>query len=178
MATRKKTPTAAPATEPSPDMAAVQPIIDVMEANTDTDATAKVEAALGGIGETPAPTMVNGKYVGDKKLVDGEWVDDPDKAVQAVRPEDIFDRIGNAFPHEAQRLVIEELARAVGLTAEGTQNLPDTMPTRGKSTASLRTDLTGHGAYAGGKTQDGPVPVPVGADGKSQLDDADLDDGK
>lgn len=163
--------------EPSPDVTAVQPIIDAMDAGTDSSAKSKIDAALGGIGETPAPTMVNGKYVGDKKLVDGEWVDDPDKA-QAFRAEDIFDRIGNAFPHEAQRLVLEELARAVGLTAEGTQSLPDDMPTRGKSTASLRTDLTGYGAFAGGKETAGPAPVPVGRDGKSQLDDTDVDDGK
>lgn len=175
--------TPAPATtegtdsETSPDIAAVQPIIDSMEANTSSDAKSKIDAALGGIGETPAPTMVNGKYVGDKKLVDGEWVDDPDK-VQAVRPEDVFDRIGNAFPNEAQRLVLEEIARAAGLTAEGTVDLPEGMPTRGKSTASLRTDLTGYGAFAGGKDTAGPAPVPVGRDGKSQLSDTDVDDGK
>ncbi|WP_055128535.1 hypothetical protein [Pseudomonas mediterranea] len=164
--------------EPSAEMEVLQPIIDSMDANTNSDARAKIDAALGGIGETPAPTMVNGRYVGDKKFNQetGEWEADPDK-VQAVRPEDIFDRIGNAFPHEAQRLVIEELARAVGLTADGTVDLPDGMPTRGKSTASLRTDLTGHGAYAGGKSQEGPAPVPVGTDGKAQVD-VDLDDGK
>ena len=162
--------------EPSAELEVLKPIIDSMDANTDSDARAKIDAALGGIGETPAPTMVNGKYVGDKKLVNGEWVDDPDK-VAAVRAEDVFDRIGNAFPFEAQRLVIEEIARAVGLTADGTVNLPDGMPTRGKSTASLRTDLTGHGAYAGGKEQTGPAPVAVGTDGNAQVD-VDLDDGK
>lgn len=171
--------------EQSAEMQALQPIIDQMEAGGATsDARAKLDAALGGIGEAPAPTMVNGQYVGDKtyNAETGEWETDPNKAAP-VRAEDIFDRIGNAFPFEAQRLVIEELARAVGLTADGTVDLPEGMPTKGKSTASLRTDVTGYGAYAGGKETAGPVPVEVGADGKSQLADqplpaSDVDDGK
>lgn len=166
--------------EQSAEMQALQPIIDQMDAGaSSTGARAKLDAALGGLGETPAPTMVNGVYVGDKTYNEetGEWELDPNKAAP-VRAEDIFDRIGNAFPFEAQRLVIEELARAVGLTADGTVDLPNGMPTKGKSTASLRTDVTGYGAYAGGKETAGPAPVAVGADGKSQLDQNDLDDGK
>lgn len=167
MAAKKPAEKTAP--EQSAETQVLQPIIDQMEASTNPDLEAKIAQATGGLVE-PQPTMVNGQYVGDKKLVDGEWVPDPDKAAPPVRAEDIFDRIGNAFPFEAQRLVLEELARAVGLTAEGTMNLPDGMPTRGKSTASLRTDVTGYGAYAGGKETAGPVPVPVGTDGTAQVD--------
>jgi len=126
---------------------------------------AALEQQASSYGET-RPTHVNGKYVGDKRLNEktGEWEADPDAvaAEGGTRPEDIFDRIGNAFPHEAQRLVIEEIALRAGMTAESSQDLPDNYPTGGKSTASLRSDLT----RSGGETS-GPVPVPPGENGEA-----------
>jgi|SRR5215217_6184666 len=120
------------------------------------------------------PTMVNGKFVGNKTFNDktGEWEVDPDAAPAegGVRAEDIFDRIGDAFPHETQRLVIEEIALRAGITAQDSQDLPDNFPTGGKSTASMRTDLTGRGAYAGGRGTKGPAPVAPGADGGARVD--------
>src|SRR5690606_19882881 len=129
----------------------------------------EVQARLRNVvgGEGPAPTMVNGKSVEGKRY-DAEsdtWVDDEDAAT-AVRAADIFDRIGEAFPHESQRLVIEELARLVGAD-EASTDLPDGMPAS-KSTASLRTDVSGYGRFTGGGV--GVEPVPVGADGTAQVD--------
>lgn len=117
-------------------------------------------------GDTPKPHMVNGRSVVGKVYDEQteQWVDDPDGAA-AVRPADIFDRIGEAFPHEAQRLVIEELARQLGL-GEDTTDLPEDMPTL-KSTASLRTDVSGYGRFTGGGP--GVKPVAPGADGKAQV---------
>lgn len=115
--------------------------------------------------------MVNGRYVGDKKLNEktGEWEDDADAVATAGarRPSDIFDRIGDAFLHEAQRRVIEEIARAAGL-GDDTTDLPEGMPTS-KSTASLRTDVSGFGGYAAGGGV-GARPVVPGKDGEAQAE--------
>lgn len=166
-ATGKKAATKATAkTDLSAEENAVAPVVGSKPSG---DAKRKLDEALAVAGATPAPTMVNGQLVVGKRLnAKGDaFEDDPDYAAeQALRAEDIFDRIGNAFPLEAQRLVVEELARALGLTEEGTQSLPDDLPKQGKSTASLRTDVSGFGAFAGGKSGVGAIPVAPGADGK------------
>lgn len=82
-----------------------------------------------------APTMVNGQYVGDKSLHGDKWVVDPAKVVPAARPLDIFDRIGLATPSEALRKVLEEIARAAGMTYDNSQEQP-----AAKSTPSVRSD--------------------------------------
>lgn len=139
-------------------------------AKSGEDLAQAATAATGSFGES-RPTMVNGKFVGDKKFNEatGEWEADPDAAAaeDAPRVEDIFDRIGNAFTHEAQRLVIEEIALRAGITAGGSQTLPENMPTGGKSTASMRTDLTGRGAFAGGRGTSGEV-VPAATSDDAQ----------
>lgn len=149
--------------------AAIAPVIEGMEDQPEVQE--RVRQALGNAGETPKPTMVNGRYVGDKKFNEktGEWEDDEDAAATAGarRPSDIFDRIGDAFLHEAQRLVIEEIARAAGL-GDDTTDLPEGMPTS-KSTASLRTDVSGFGGYAAGGGV-GARPVAPGKDGKAQAE--------
>lgn len=149
--------------------AAVAPVIEGMEDQPEVQE--RVRQALGNAGETPKPTMVNGRYVGDKKFNEktGEWEDDADAVATAGarRPSDIFDRIGDAFLHEAQRLVIEEIARAAGL-GDDTTDLPEGMPTS-KSTASLRTDVSGFGGYAAGGGV-GARPVAPGKDGKAQAE--------
>lgn len=149
--------------------AAVAPVIEGMEDQPEVQE--RVRQALGNAGETPKPTMVNGRYVGDKKLNEdtGEWEDDEEAVATAGarRPSDIFDRIGDAFLHEAQRLVIEEIARAAGLV-DDTTDLPEGMPTS-KSTASLRTDVSGFGGYAAGGGV-GARPVAPGKDGKAQAE--------
>lgn len=149
--------------------AAVAPVIEGMEDRPEVQE--RVRQALGNAGETPKPTMVNGRYVGDKKFNEktGEWEDDADAVATAGarRPSDIFDRIGDAFLHEAQRLVIEEIARAAGL-GDDTTDLPEGMPTS-KSTASLRTDVSGFGGYAAGGGV-GARPVAPGKDGKAQAE--------
>lgn len=149
--------------------AAIAPVIEGME--DQPEVKERVRQALGNAGETPKPTMVNGRYVGDKKLNEetGEWEDDADAVATAGarRPSDIFDRIGDAFLHEAQRLVIEEIARAAGL-GDDTTDLPEGMPTA-KSTASLRTDVSGFGGYAAGGGV-GARPVAPGKDGKAQVE--------
>lgn len=131
----------------------------------------RMEQTLGGVGATPQPTMVNGVYVGDKTYNDktGKWESDPEKAAVSRRAADIFDRIGEAFPHERQRLVVEEIARAAGLSNDSV-DLPDGMPAV-KSTASLRTDVSGFGRFTGGGP--GVAPVEVGGDGTAQVDPAD-----
>lgn len=148
--------------------AAIAPVIEGMEDRPEVQD--RVRQALGNAGETPKPTMVNGRYVGDKKFNEktGEWEDDADAVATAGarRPSDIFDRIGDAFLHEAQRLVIEEIARAAGL-GDDTTDLPEGMPTS-KSTASLRTDVSGFGGYAAGGGV-GARPVAPGKDGKAQV---------
>lgn len=148
--------------------AAIAPVIEGMEDQPEVQE--RVRQALGNAGETPKPTMVNGRYVGDKKFNEktGEWEDDEDavSTAGARRPSDIFDRIGDAFLHEAQRLVIEEIARAAGL-GDDTTDLPEGMPTS-KSTASLRTDVSGFGGYAAGGGV-GARPVAPGKDGKAQV---------
>lgn len=153
---------------------AVAPAIAGVEDNPVIQERARV--ALGNVGETPAPTMVNGKYVGDKVFDQdkNEWVDNPDAAAARVRPADIFDRIGEAFPHERQRLVIEEIARAAGLSTDST-DLPEGMPAA-KSTASLRTDVSGHGRFTGGG--EGVRPIDVGTDGKAQVEPVDIEASK
>lgn len=149
--------------------AAIAPVIEGMEDQPEVQE--RVRQALGNAGETPKPTMVNGRYVGDKKLNEktGEWEDDEDAVdtAGARRPSDIFDRIGDAFLHEAQRLVIEEIARAAGM-GDDTTDLPEGMPTS-KSTASLRTDVSGFGGYAAGGGV-GARPVAPGKDGKAQAE--------
>lgn len=149
--------------------AAIAPVIEGMEDQPEVQE--RVRQALGNAGESPKPTMVNGKYVGDKKFNEktGEWEDDEDAVATAGarRPSDIFDRIGDAFLHEAQRLVIEEIARAAGL-GDDTTDLPEGMPTS-KSTASLRTDVSGFGGYAAGGGV-GARPVAPGKDGKAQAE--------
>ena len=149
--------------------AAVAPVIEGME--DQPEVKERVRQALGNAGETPKPTMVNGRYVGDKKFNEktGEWEDDEDAVATAGarRPSDIFDRIGDAFLHEAQRLVIEEIARAAGM-GDDTTDLPEGMPTS-KSTASLRTDVSGFGGYAAGGGV-GARPVSPGKDGKAQAE--------
>lgn len=149
--------------------AAIAPVIEGMEDQPEVQE--RVRQALGNAGETPKPTMVNGRYVGDKKLNEktGEWEDDADAVATAGarRPSDIFDRIGDAFLHEAQRLVIEEIARAAGM-GDNTTDLPEDMPTS-KSTASLRTDVSGFGGYAAGGGV-GARPVAPGKDGKAQVE--------
>lgn len=149
--------------------AAVAPVIEGMEDQPEVQE--RVRQVLGNAGETPKPTMVNGRYVGDKKFNEdtGEWEDDKDTVdtAGARRPSDIFDRIGDAFLHEAQRLVIEEIARAAGL-GDDTTDLPEGMPTS-KSTASLRTDVSGLGGYAAGGGV-GARPVAPGKDGKAQAE--------
>ena len=149
--------------------AAIAPVIEGMEDKPEVKE--RVRQALGNAGETPKPTMVNGRYVGDKKLNEktGEWEDDEDAVdtAGARRPSDIFDRIGDAFLHEAQRLVIEEIARAAGM-GDDTTDLPEGMPTS-KSTASLRTDVSGFGGYAAGGGV-GARPVAPGKDGKAQAE--------
>jgi len=148
--------------------AAIAPVIEGMEDQPEVQE--RVRQVLGNAGESPKPTMVNGRYVGDKKLNEktGEWEDDEDAVATAGarRPSDIFDRIGDAFLHEAQRLVIEEIARAAGL-GDNTTDLPEGMPTS-KSTASLRTDVSGFGGYAAGGGV-GARPVAPGKDGKAQV---------
>ncbi len=153
---------------------AVAPAIAGVEDNPAIQERARV--ALGNVGETPAPTMVNGKYVGDKVFDQdkNEWVDNPDAAAARVRPADIFDRIGEAFPHERQRLGIEEIARAAALSTEST-DLPEGMPAA-KSTASLRTDVSGHGRFTGGG--EGVRPIDVGTDGKAQVEPVDTETSK
>ena len=148
------------------DAAAIAPVIEGVEDQPEVQG--RVRQALGNAGETPKPTMVNGRYVGDKKLNEktGEWEDDED-AAGARRPSDIFDRIGDAFLHESQRRVIEEIARFVGMGNESA-DLPDGMPAL-KSTASLRTAVSGFGGYAGGGGV-GARPVAPGKDGKSQAE--------
>lgn len=128
----------------------------------------RMEQTLGDAGGTPPPTMVNGVYVGDKTYNDktGKYETDPEKAAATRRAADIFDRIGEAFPHERQRLVVEEIARAAGLSNKSL-DLPDGMPAV-KSTASLRTDVSGHGRFTGGGP--GVAPVEVGKDGTAQVD--------
>lgn len=149
--------------------AAIAPVIEGIEDQPEVQE--RVRQALGNAGETPKPTMVNGRYVGDKKFNEktGEWEDDADAVATAGarRPSDIFDRIGDAFLHEAQRLVIEEIARAAGL-GDDTTDLPEGMPTS-KSTASLRTDVSGFGGYAAGGGV-GARPVAPGKDGKAQAE--------
>lgn len=149
--------------------AAIAPVIEGMEDQPEVQE--RVRQVLGNAGESPKPTMVNGRYVGDKKFNEktGEWEDDEDAAATAGarRPSDIFDRIGDAFLHEAQRLVIEEIARAAGL-GDDTTDLPEGMPTS-KSTASLRTDVSGFGGYAAGGGV-GARPVAPGKDGKAQAE--------
>lgn len=153
---------------------AVQVVIDNAKGEDKATVQKRVDEALVNAGVDTQPTMVNGRSVVGKKLNDAgdEWVDDPDYAGQAgVRAEDIFDRIGNAFPHEPQRLVIEELARIAGATAESTVDLPEGQPTL-KSTASLRTDVSGYGRNAGGRGVQGGVPVAPGRDGKAQVENS------
>lgn len=149
--------------------AAIAPVIEGMEDQPEVQE--RVRQALGNAGETPKPTMVNGRYVGDKKFNEktGEWEADEDAVATAGarRPSDIFDRIGEAFPHERQRLVIEEIARAAGLGDDST-DLPEGMPAT-KSTASLRTDVSGFGGYAAGGGV-GARPVAPGKDGKAQAE--------
>jgi membrane protein involved in colicin uptake len=145
---------------------AIQPAIEGVEEQLEVKA--RVRNTLGGVGDTPRPQMVNGRSVVGKVYDEEseEWVDDPDAAATAgVRASDIFDRIGDAFPHEAQRRVVEEIARAAGM-GEETTDLPDGMPSL-KSTASLRTDASGHGLYTGGGP--GVKPVAPGKDGKAQV---------
>ena len=107
--------------------AAIAPSIEGVE--DQPEVKERVRRALGGVGETPPPTMVNGKSVIGKRLNEntGEWEDDPEAEESPVRAADIFDRIGEAFPHERQRLVIEEIARAAGLGDDST-DLPEGMP--------------------------------------------------
>lgn len=147
--------------------AAIAPSIEGVE--DQPEVKERVRRALGGVGETPPPTMVNGKSVIGKRLNEntGEWEDDPEAEESPVRAADIFDRIGEAFPHERQRLVIEEIARAAGLGDDAT-DLPEGMPTS-KSTASLRTDVSGFGGYAAGGGV-GARPVAPGKDGKAQAE--------
>lgn len=142
---------------------AIKPAVEGVEENPEVKA--RVRQTLAHAGDTPKPHMVNGRSVVGKVYDEQteQWVDDPDEAA-VVRPADIFDRIGEAFPHEAQRLVIEELARQLGL-GEDTTDLPEDMPTL-KSTASLRTDVSGHGRFTGGGP--GVKPVAPGVDGKAQ----------
>ena len=53
--------------------AAIAPVIEGMEDQPEVQE--RVRQALGNAGETPKPTMVNGRYVGDKKFNEktGEW---------------------------------------------------------------------------------------------------------
>jgi len=89
-----------------------------------------------------APTMVNGVSVVGKKL--NEAGDAYEHDPEALRAEDsqvsdLFDRIGGAFTNEAQRRVIEELARYLGAERHDTTSLPEGMHAE-KSLASLRQD--------------------------------------
>lgn len=168
MATKKTSASEPQQPETSAAQAAIAPAIQGVEDNPEVKE--RVRVALGNAGDTPAPTMVNGEYVGGKVYDEakGEYVEDPDAAASGVRAADIFDRIGEAFPHERQRLVVEEIARFVGM-GEDTTDLPEGMPTA-KSTASLRTDVSGHGRFTGGGV--GPKPVEPGQDGKAQVEPA------
>lgn len=152
----------------SPEQVAIQPVLDASGNSDEVKERARV--ALANAGETPRPTMVNGVYVGGKVYDEATdtWVDDPDATPDAVRAEDIFDRIGNAFQWERQRMVLEEIVRMIldGQDGTSTQELPEGMPTR-KSTASLRTDVSGYGGYAGGGP--GPRPIPTGDKGQAQV---------
>jgi hypothetical protein len=63
---------------------------------------------------------------------------------QEPRKEDLFDRIGRAFPHERQRLVLEELLmliKSVDAIADETATEASSIVARGgKSIASRRTE--------------------------------------
>lgn len=163
---KAKAKTATKQEEDSEAKQAIAPAIEGVEENPEVKA--RVRQALAHAGDTPTPTMVNGKSVAGKVYDEktDKWVDDPDTVAPAVRAADIFDRIGEAFPHETQRLVIEEIARFAGMGEDET-DLPEGMPAL-KSTASLRTDVSGHGRFTGGGP--GVKPVPVGTDGKAQVE--------
>jgi hypothetical protein len=96
-------------------------------------------------GVVPQPETVNGKSVIGKKLNDAgtEWVDDPDYVAPSGAVSTFYDRIGLAFTNEAQRLVVEELARHLGIDDDADaelQTLPEGMSSV-KSVASQRQDL-------------------------------------
>uniref|UniRef100_A0A6M3X5R0 Uncharacterized protein n=1 Tax=viral metagenome TaxID=1070528 RepID=A0A6M3X5R0_9ZZZZ len=147
--------------------AAIAPAVEGLEDDPVVKPRIERAMAISGADFSPKPTMVNGKSVAGK-VYDGEkdeWVDGP-SAAASVRASDVFDRIGEAFPHERQRMVIEEIARAAGLSDDST-DLPEGQPTGAKSTASLRTDVSGYGRFTGGGP--GVTPVEPGKDGKAQV---------
>jgi len=146
---------------------AIAPAIEGVEDQPEVKARVQRAMAISGASYEPKPTMVNGRSVAGKSYdaEKDEWVDDP-AAAATVRASDIFDRIGEAFPHERQRMVIEELARYAGMTDDST-DLPEGQPTGAKSTASLRTDVSGFGRFTGGGP--GVTPVDPGKDGKAQV---------
>lgn len=147
--------------------AAIAPAVEGLEDDPVVKPRIERAMAISGANYEPKPTMVNGKSVAGKVYdgEKGEWVDDP-SAAASVRASDVFDRIGEAFPHERQRMVIEEIARAAGLSDDST-GLPEGQPTGAKSTASLRTDVSGYGRFTGGGP--GVTPVEPGKDGKAQV---------
>lgn len=65
--------------------------------------------------EATQPTMVNGKFVGDKTFDEatGKWVLDPAKTAP-VQTETLLDRIKGAFPNERQQAVFTELLNVLG----------------------------------------------------------------
>lgn len=151
----------------------------ILAVDSSAELKAKVNSVLGGVGATPQPTTVNGRDVTGKKLADdGEsWVDDPDYTAPAgARAADIFDRIGDAVQHEPLRLVLEEIVHLIfggnaEKAAKETLSLPEGMNNL-KSTASLRTDITGYGAYAGSDVT-GPGVADVKPDGTAAVTTAD-----
>ena len=156
-------------TDKSPEEQALQPVLDAAGENPSSELKQRVDQTLANVGETPAPTMVNGVYVGNKKFNEetGLYEADPEATTSAAtRPSDIFDRIADATHHEGLRRVLEEIARFAGMTPENTVDLPEGMSAV-KSTASLRTDASGYGGYAAGGP--GARPLPPGRDGKAQV---------